>query len=385
MFSKEILISALILQASVFSLAQSLDPQWRRYEAEIQRQERQLRSLKRNLREKEEKASQWKSLADEARSRWENVSSSMKWAQAQWKAAQRAYSQTSHKAEVAQQQTATQQRRADSMTEELAQVARVLYAQAEPLVAARYSQVAQALTHVLPDIQRETFASAQKEEALKQQATRWKQAEILREQETQRLKANSQTQWSRWQNAQRQQQLLKDEVSQSEQSAKAMQIILTQLRRTRDLARANQTPVPVLVSDAPLRFLRASLPWPANGTIIQSFGKQFSSELEQLLVSNGIRVQASAQQPVRTVRTGEVIFARPFNHYGQMIVVQHTKGLATVYAGLGTLEVREGDRVGDLQTIGATDNTGRYYFELRQEERPLDPLLYLVPLRRKSS
>ena len=118
---------------------------------------------------------------------------------------------------------------------------------------------------------------------------------------------------------------------------------------------------------------------------MQSFGRQFSSDLNQLLISNGIRVQARAGQPIRSIQPGQVIFAKPFRNYGEMVVVQHANGLASVYAGLASMAVQEGATVEALDAIGSADTTGRYYFELRQEERPLDPLIYLIPPRRMSS
>jgi septal ring factor EnvC (AmiA/AmiB activator) len=48
-----------------------------------------------------------------------------------------------------------------------------------------------------------------------------------------------------------------------------------------------------------------------------------------------------------------------------------------VIAGLDRLEVETGQRVSDGQTLGRTGEDGEAYFELRRQERPIDPAPWL--------
>jgi len=387
--------------------AQTFESRLRRYEAEIRQQEKQLRSLKLNLKRKEEKAAEWKSMADSAKRRWEQMAASVKWAQSQWKAAQQTYAKTTSQVQTAQWQSATQQRLTNFLTDELTQLSGSVYmeqklrpidARADLMAEERRQQMLHALSATLPQAQQQSFEARELEATLKKQAQRWKNEQTDRQNQSETLQDLRNSQRERWQDAQRRRQLLLEEVAQAEQSAQALQVMLTQLRKSRDAEKARtataaapasspaaQTMTLSVAENSSLMSLRGNLPWPAAGEVKQSFGKQFSEELQQLLVSNGIRVQASADQAVRAVQPGVVLFARAFHQYGQMVVVQHSKGLASVYAGLGTVAVREGDSIADLQTVGRTGETGRYYFELRQEERPLDPMRYLISSSRRPS
>jgi septal ring factor EnvC (AmiA/AmiB activator) len=48
-----------------------------------------------------------------------------------------------------------------------------------------------------------------------------------------------------------------------------------------------------------------------------------------------------------------------------------------VYAGLGETRVKEGQLVSTLDVLGTTAETGTFYFELRHNEQPVNPLAYL--------
>src|SRR5207244_1028607 len=120
----------------------------------------------------------------------------------------------------------------------------------------------------------------------------------------------------------------------------------------------------------------------AYGKVTQNFGRQYSEELKQLLISNGIKIDAGAAHPVRAVQAGKVLFASPFRQYGQLIILQHRNGLTSVYGGLGQTHVKEGDRLATLDAIGTTSDQGTFYFELRHDEQPVNPLVYLAPNHR---
>lgn|GEM_PF-5971833 len=85
---------------------------------------------------------------------------------------------------------------------------------------------------------------------------------------------------------------------------------------------------------------------------------------------------------------GVVIYAgRGFRGYGRMIMVEANNGeYATLYAHLSKIRVRQGYQVKQGDWIGDMGSTGRstgphLHFEIRTLAGPVDPLLYLPPVR----
>ena len=70
--------------------------------------------------------------------------------------------------------------------------------------------------------------------------------------------------------------------------------------------------------------------------------------------------------------------------YGNYLVVQHQGGLTTLYGHLSRQLVKIGDQVAQGQPIGLEGSTGNstgphLHFELRIDNKPVDPALYLPP------
>jgi septal ring factor EnvC (AmiA/AmiB activator) len=75
------------------------------------------------------------------------------------------------------------------------------------------------------------------------------------------------------------------------------------------------------------------------------------------------------------VYPGKVLFAAPFEGYGLTAVVFHPGRVFTLYAGLSELRKAKEDMVSLSDTVGLA--TDKLYFEIRVENRPDDPLLWL--------
>lgn len=134
---------------------------------------------------------------------------------------------------------------------------------------------------------------------------------------------------------------------------------------------------------------RGTLPWPVEGAIVLSFGKQRHPELNTPIVSNGIKIQTAAGAPVRAIDRGKVLYAGDFRSYGRMVVLGHRGGLYTVYGLLGEVTTVEGREVANRETVGRSggSNTepGIVYFELRWENEPLNPVEWLEDRGRQTS
>ncbi len=80
---------------------------------------------------------------------------------------------------------------------------------------------------------------------------------------------------------------------------------------------------------------------------------------------------------VRAPAAGRVAFAGPFSGWGQVVIVDLGPGWRAVISGMDELSVEAGDRVADGQTLGRTGEDGEPAFELRRDERPIDPAPWL--------
>jgi len=127
---------------------------------------------------------------------------------------------------------------------------------------------------------------------------------------------------------------------------------------------------------------QADFIWPVSqGAVTSFFGKRKRDFHE------GIDIRANRGTPVYAARGGEVIYSsRRIRGYGNMIVIKHEDGLATVYAHNKKNTVRKGDRVGQGQLIGYIGATGKatgphLHFEIRKGELAQDPLVFLPQMR----
>ncbi|MDP3370735.1 MAG: peptidoglycan DD-metalloendopeptidase family protein, partial [Brevundimonas sp.] len=76
---------------------------------------------------------------------------------------------------------------------------------------------------------------------------------------------------------------------------------------------------------------------------------------------------------VRAPAAGRVAFAGPLSGWGQVVILDLGPGWRAVISGLDAVSVEAGTRVADGQTLGRTGEDGEAAFELRRDERPVDP------------
>lgn len=127
-------------------------------------------------------------------------------------------------------------------------------------------------------------------------------------------------------------------------------------------------------SDAP------RLQWPTEGAVVSHFGERVSG-----IPSNGIDLAAHYGQKVRAAAAGTVLYAgKEPERFGQLILIDHGNGFVTAYAYLGSITVKEGDKVTAFERIALVGRSGEakvptVHFELRRNNVPRDPELYLPP------
>jgi septal ring factor EnvC (AmiA/AmiB activator) len=129
-----------------------------------------------------------------------------------------------------------------------------------------------------------------------------------------------------------------------------------------------------------IRGYRGALPWPAEGPVVQSFGRQKLEKYSAYTVCNGIRFDAPSSSSVNAVFPGVVAYARFFKGYGNMVVLDHGNDIYSLVAGLGTILVRVDQNVTMGMRLGLASppkEGGNVYFEIRVSEKPQDPKRWL--------
>lgn len=119
--------------------------------------------------------------------------------------------------------------------------------------------------------------------------------------------------------------------------------------------------------------------WPIpDGIVTSAFGPRRGT------VHDGIDIGAPVGAPVRAAADGEVAYSAALPGYGNVVILRHAAGYATVYAHNDQNDVREGQRVKQGQLIAKVGRSGRttgpnLHFEVRRENIARNPI-YFLPL-----
>jgi septal ring factor EnvC (AmiA/AmiB activator) len=117
--------------------------------------------------------------------------------------------------------------------------------------------------------------------------------------------------------------------------------------------------------------IRGNLPWPASGAV-NTYG-------------NGVLIKAPGGSEVRAVSSGKVVYAAFLRGYGMLVILSHGNGWLSMYGNNESLLHGVGDQVAAGEAVGTASaptgvNTG-VYFELRQNNKPVDPRTWLSQRR----
>jgi septal ring factor EnvC (AmiA/AmiB activator) len=134
------------------------------------------------------------------------------------------------------------------------------------------------------------------------------------------------------------------------------------------------------VAGQPMQTFRGLLDWPARGRVSAGFGPLLDPRYRTRVPHNGVDLETLPGSAVRAVFPGKVLFAAPFEGYGTTVVLFHSGRVLTLYAGLSEARVRREDVVPLAQVVGLASD--KLYFEIRVENRPEDPAVWLRPLSR---
>lgn len=117
--------------------------------------------------------------------------------------------------------------------------------------------------------------------------------------------------------------------------------------------------------------------WPlTSGTLTSAFGPRGRS------FHDGIDIGAPPGTVVRSSRDGNVIYSDTLRGYGNVVIVQHAGGYATVYAHNEENLVDAGSKVRQGQPVAKVGRSGRtsgpnLHFEIRKDNVARNPIYFL--------
>jgi murein DD-endopeptidase MepM/ murein hydrolase activator NlpD len=122
--------------------------------------------------------------------------------------------------------------------------------------------------------------------------------------------------------------------------------------------------------------------YPSNASTSSSFGWRMHPVLGYRRFHSGMDFAASYGSTIRAADSGTVIFAGWYGGYGRAVIIDHGKGITTLYGHSSELYVTDGQAVERGQAIAAVGSTGlstgpHLHFEVRRNGTPVDPANYL--------
>lgn len=131
------------------------------------------------------------------------------------------------------------------------------------------------------------------------------------------------------------------------------------------------------------RLTRIPIIWPTRGRLASNFGYRISPFTGRKAFHKGLDVRAATGTPILAAANGEVTRAEWFSTYGNAVDIDHGDGIATRYAHMSKILVKQGDKVTRGQIIGLVGNTGRsvashVHYEVQVNDKPVNPINYIL-------
>jgi len=185
---------------------------------------------------------------------------------------------------------------------------------------------------------------------------------------------------------------LRQEVERAKNAAKELEQLISQLieeerQRARDAASANESPATsdVLPAVPELSFeqKRGQMRWPVSqGKIVGRFGNQQHPVLKTVTQNTGIDIAVAAGTNVVAVARGRVSKISWLPSFGNLLILDHSRGYRTVYAHLSEISVTEGQILEEGTVLGKSGESlgGQVlHFEIWKDRLKQDPEVWLAP------
>ncbi len=150
------------------------------------------------------------------------------------------------------------------------------------------------------------------------------------------------------------------------------------------LLRASYTPLPLRYEFLDARPGTAGLPleWPLQGALMSGFGDRLDPFNGEGAFHAGVDISSFYGAPVRAAADGAVISAARESGYGMAVLLDHGRGVRTIYAHLSGFNVTPGQAVLAGEIIGFVGRSGRstgahLHYEVRLQNIPVNPSRFL--------
>ncbi|TDP90648.1 murein DD-endopeptidase MepM/ murein hydrolase activator NlpD [Halanaerobium saccharolyticum] len=132
----------------------------------------------------------------------------------------------------------------------------------------------------------------------------------------------------------------------------------------------------------PFSLSRNSLIWPVSGRITSNFGWRTHPIKKTRLFHNGLDIAVPSGTRVKAAAGGKVVHSGWMNGFGYTVIIDHGRGIETLYAHNSKVSVAKGSMVNKGQVVALSGNTGlstgpHLHFGVLQNEKPLNPKNYL--------
>lgn len=116
----------------------------------------------------------------------------------------------------------------------------------------------------------------------------------------------------------------------------------------------------------------------AGARLSSGFGMRFHPVLGYGRMHQGVDFAAAKGTPIQASASGTVAMAGWGGGYGNVVVLDHGRGMRTRYAHMHRIGVKNGQQVAQGQTIGQVGSTGlstgpHLHYEVWQNGKPVDP------------
>lgn len=182
----------------------------------------------------------------------------------------------------------------------------------------------------------------------------------------------------------RYQQQLSSRRKQVEALNKEIEKLIAQAMKASKSASKGSGKAPVdYVLSGEFKSNKGKLPWPADGPVVEKFGRHNHPVYTNLVMpfNNGVNISLQKGSEVKAVFDGVVQGIIVQTGYNKCVLVQHG-GYFTFYCKLGDVRVKKGDKVKTGQVLGTVDTIdgqNQLHFEVWEETTPQNPETWLRP------
>lgn len=122
--------------------------------------------------------------------------------------------------------------------------------------------------------------------------------------------------------------------------------------------------------------------WPTGGPITSDYGYRIHPVLGYGRMHTGIDIGSGYGQNIKAADAGTVIYSGWCGGYGNTIIIDHGRGVSTLYAHCSRLFVGKGENVNQGDAVASVGSTGmstgpHLHFEVRVNGVPVNPWGYL--------